>query len=129
MEQQRKEGSCILSFPVVPFRGFGDERERLLKWGFEELGLTRQECRIALMLLRGSGNEAICGTLCITHNTLKFHIRNVNRKLGIRNRGELFALSLRLASRLQESTARGQGKVICLSSSAAFYKQRCREES
>ena len=128
MEQQRREGSCILSFPVVRFRGFGDERERLLKWGFEELGLTRQECRIALMILKGSGNEAICGELYITRNTLKFHIRNVNRKLGIRNREELFALSLRL-TRPQEGAARGRGKVICLSEAAAFYRQRCREES
>lgn len=129
MKERRKDGSCILSFPVVRLLGCGDERERLLKSGFEELGLTRQECRIALMLLNGGGNGDICGELYITRNTLKFHIRNINRKLGIRSRSELLGLAVRLTPRFEGARAPGGGRVIDFAEAAAFYRQSCGEKS
>lgn len=68
----------------------------LLKERFEEMKLTRQERRIAMMLLDGGTDQAICGALFITKNTLKFHIRNINRKLKIRNRRELPSIARQL---------------------------------
>lgn len=52
--------------------------------------LTRREETILLYLLSGEQNESICETLCITNNTLKKHILNLYRKLGINSRMQLF---------------------------------------
>ena len=130
MTEQRKGSSCILSFPVARIRGCGDEKERLLKCGFEEMGLTRQECRIALLILDGGGNGDICSELYITRNTLKFHIRNINRKLGIHGRRELVGIAMRMLPR-PGGTPGGsgvRGRIINLMEAAAFYRQQCREK-
>ena len=130
MTEQRKGNSCILLFFVARFRGCGDERERLLKCGFEEMGLTRQECRIALLILDGGGNGDICSELYITRNTLKFHIRNINRKLGIHGRRELVGIAMRMLPR-PGGTPGGsgaRGRIINLMETAAFYRQQCREK-
>ena len=54
--------------------------------------LTRRECDILRQLLAGMDNEKICGDLCISVNTLKKHILNIYRKLGINNRVQLFKM-------------------------------------
>ena len=83
------------------------DRELRLKGCFEALGLTRQECRIALMILEGAGDPELCGELFISKNTLKFHIRNINRKLGVASRRELPALADRLLSAHSEQRKNG----------------------
>lgn len=130
MTEQRKGGSCVLSFPVARFRGWRYERERLLKCGFEEMGLTRQECRIALLILDGGGNGDICGELYITRNTLKFHIRNINRKLGIHGRRELFDVAMGMLPRPGGSPdgSGTRGRIINFMEAAAFYGQPCQEK-
>ncbi len=54
--------------------------------------LTRREHTILKMLMEGDDNEKICSDLVITPNTLKKHILNIYRKLGIRNRVQLFKM-------------------------------------
>ena len=54
--------------------------------------LTRREHTILKMLMEGDDNEKICRDLVITPNTLKKHILNIYRKLGIRNRVQLFKM-------------------------------------
>ena len=44
------------------------------------------------LLLQGMENMEICDHLSITVNTLKKHILNIYRKLGIRNRVQMFKL-------------------------------------
>ena len=58
----------------------------------EAYDLTRRECDILRELLAGLDNEEICGALCISVNTLKKHILNIYRKLGINNRVQLFKM-------------------------------------
>lgn len=58
----------------------------------EAYDLTRRECDILRELLAGLDNEEICGELCISVNTLKKHILNIYRKLGINNRVQLFKM-------------------------------------
>lgn len=84
--------------PDIPPAATDADRELRLKGAFESLGLTRQECRIALMVLDGADDTALCGELFISKNTLKFHIRNINRKLGIATRRDLPSLAERLLS-------------------------------
>lgn len=71
------------------------EDELLIKGIFDAFGLTRQENKVAFLLLDGVGNDQICSQLFISKNTLKFHIRNILRKLDIPNRQELPGLVVR----------------------------------
>jgi DNA-binding NarL/FixJ family response regulator len=52
------------------------------------VGLTDRELSILQGLARGLSNEAIAKELWIAKQTVKFHVRNVYRKLGVSNRTE-----------------------------------------
>ena len=54
--------------------------------------LTRREHTILKQLMSGADNAEICSELVITPNTLKKHILNIYRKLGIKNRVQLFKM-------------------------------------
>lgn len=58
----------------------------------EKYDLTRRERTILQALMEGMGNAAICEELTITDNTLKKHILNIYRKLGVKNRVQLFKM-------------------------------------
>ena len=58
----------------------------------EEYELTRRENTILKLLMSGMNNPDICEELVITPNTLKKHILNIYRKLGIKNRVQLFKM-------------------------------------
>jgi DNA-binding NarL/FixJ family response regulator len=51
-------------------------------------GLTKREVSILQELAGGLTNEAIAKELWITRQTVKFHVRNIYRKLGVSNRTE-----------------------------------------
>lgn len=51
-------------------------------------GLTKRELAILQELARGLSNDAIAKELWITRETVKFHVRNIYRKLGVSNRTE-----------------------------------------
>ncbi len=55
-------------------------------------GLTRREETILNHLLEGKDTLTICTELVISENTLKKHILNLYRKLGINNRVSLFKM-------------------------------------
>ncbi len=56
---------------------------------YVEAKLTQQERKIVDLLLAGSNNQDILGTLYISINTLKTHLRNIYRKTDTSNRHEL----------------------------------------
>lgn len=58
----------------------------------EKYSLTRREETILRLLMDGRSNASICEELVITDNTLKKHILNIYRKLGIKNRVGLFKM-------------------------------------
>ena len=51
-----------------------------------EVGLTERERTILSALARGLSNKAISTELWVTEQTVKFHLNNVYRKLGVANR-------------------------------------------
>lgn len=55
----------------------------------EEKGLTKREQEVIQCLQRGGTTKEICETLFISQTTLKKHITNAYRKLGIHSRGEI----------------------------------------
>ena len=50
------------------------------------LGLTERETAILQALARGLSNEEIAKELWVTQQTVKFHLTNIYRKLGAKNR-------------------------------------------
>lgn len=58
----------------------------------EQYRLTKREETILRLLLAGMDNEKICTQLVISVNTLKKHVLNIYRKLGIRNRVQMFKM-------------------------------------
>lgn len=63
-------------------------------------GLTRQETRVLQALAEGAPNKAIANRLGLSEATIKFHLKNLYRKLGCTSRREAIkaALALRLVS-------------------------------
>ena len=60
-----------------------------LETHFGNLSLTRQQAMIAALLARKTPDATICDSLNISPSTLKTHIRNIHRRLGISSRHEL----------------------------------------
>jgi DNA-binding NarL/FixJ family response regulator len=56
--------------------------------GASNAGLTEREIAILKAVARGLSNQAIGKELWVTEQTLKFHLTNIYRKLGVANRTE-----------------------------------------
>jgi DNA-binding NarL/FixJ family response regulator len=61
-----------------------DPGERAAK----DAGLTERELGIVRAVARGLSNEAISKELWVAEQTVKFHLTNIYRKLGVTNRTE-----------------------------------------
>jgi DNA-binding NarL/FixJ family response regulator len=66
----------------------------------DDSGLTERELSILEAVARGLSNQAISGELWITEQTVKFHLTNIYRKLGVSSRTEAarYALSRGIAA-------------------------------
>jgi|SRR5690554_883755 len=58
--------------------------------------LTPREREVISLILRGCGNLEIASTLGISDNTVKVHVKNVNKKVGVANKNELLSLAIRI---------------------------------
>lgn len=54
----------------------------------EAHGLTKRELEILRLVAGGSSNSQLAKSLWVTEQTIKFHLSNVYRKLGVANRTE-----------------------------------------
>ncbi|MDD3368795.1 MAG: helix-turn-helix transcriptional regulator [Lachnospiraceae bacterium] len=54
--------------------------------------LTKREHTILQLLMDGHDNQEICDELSISINTIKKHILNIYRKIGVKNRVQLFKM-------------------------------------
>jgi len=54
----------------------------------EERRLSRRECEVLRLVAEGRSNTETARTLWVTENTVKFHLANIYRKLGVSNRTE-----------------------------------------
>ena len=85
--------------------GFASQKELLLRLGgllagerigftsfFDQYALTRREKEICVLLLTtGGAQKHIAGQLNLSADTVKFHVKNLYRKLGVQSRAELEA--------------------------------------
>ena len=58
--------------------------------------LTNREREVVVLASKGTTNRQIAEELVVTENTVKIHMRNIFRKLDVRNRHQLTALVHRL---------------------------------
>ena len=56
-------------------------------------GLTERERSILEALAKGKSNDEIAKELWVTQQTVKFHLTNIYRKLGVKNRTEATRLA------------------------------------
>jgi two-component system nitrate/nitrite response regulator NarL len=56
--------------------------------------LTSREREVARLVMHGLGNKSIADELQLCEGTVKIHLHNIYRKLGIRNRTALLLLSV-----------------------------------
>jgi LuxR family transcriptional regulator, regulator of acetate metabolism len=67
--------------------------------------LTRREVEVLELMVKGESNGQIAQQLFVSEGTIKFHVKNILRKMGARNRSELTAQYLRQALNGQEPAA------------------------
>ena len=70
-------------------------QQGLFNLGPYETLLTDQEKRIVRSLTEGLMYKEICGTLDISLNTLKYHVKNIYAKCQVQSRSELMASLIR----------------------------------
>lgn len=54
----------------------------------DQLGLTRREVEIVALIAQGFTNSSIADHLIVSPNTLKSHVRNIYRKIGVERRSQ-----------------------------------------
>jgi len=54
----------------------------------DDAGMTPREVEILVLVADGQSNAQVASRLCVTEQTVKFHLSNIYRKLGVANRTE-----------------------------------------
>ena len=85
--------------------GFVPALERVVN-GYD---LSRREAQVALCCAEGLTNAEIGDRLCITEQTVKFHMRHLFIKFGVRRRGELISKLLRHEDGAAAGNGNGRG--------------------
>lgn len=88
--------------------GFSQALERVAN-GY---GLSRREAQVALCCAEGLTNAEIGQKLFITEQTVKFHMRHLFVKVGVRRRGELISRLLRHEDSAQAARAKSGGSSV-----------------
>jgi DNA-binding CsgD family transcriptional regulator len=72
--------------------GTGDRSfERVIQRVAENMNLSRREAQVALCCAEGLTNAEIGSRLMVTEQTVKFHLRHVFIKFGVKRRAELIS--------------------------------------
>jgi DNA-binding CsgD family transcriptional regulator len=70
--------------------------EQMLSWlaALELLGLSQREAEVLSSIIQGKDNQAIAAQMNINISTVRKHLENIYRKLGVKNRTEAIASAL-----------------------------------
>src|SRR5205823_11508755 len=75
------------------FSAIGRPEKQVADDAAKAAGLTERETSILKALARGLSNDAIGKELWVAEQTVKFHLTNIYRKLGVSNRTEAARLA------------------------------------
>ena len=84
-----KEHTYLYSFPQLPRQ----EREKALDAASEQLSVREKE--VLGLLTSGLTNRQIAESLCVSENTVKFHVKNIYSKFEVTSRAGLLAKILK----------------------------------
>lgn len=83
----------LLCLPRINPRSNSFNGNGMLDKNIETIGtLTSREREVLNLLCRSFSNQEIAESLCLSESTVKTHLRNVFRKLRVRNRSEAIAV-------------------------------------
>ncbi len=57
----------------------------------KDFSITKREQEILLALLDGKSNKELASTFFVSEKTIEAHLANIYKKLGVKNRLELFS--------------------------------------
>jgi DNA-binding NarL/FixJ family response regulator len=77
--RQTLEGTVVSQHPSFHDAGVADEAKS---------PLSKAELAVLAALVAGQSNRQIAEELCVAQQTVKFHLTNIYRKLGVANRTE-----------------------------------------
>ncbi len=83
--------AALSSKSLEPAEKATSEEDKRLQYYCRVHDITNREQELLQRLLEGKSNAEIAGELYISLNTVKFHVRNILRKTGCKNRAELLA--------------------------------------
>lgn len=88
----RRLGSGLAPFPKEA-EGFekSSSNSFTIKRIVQNQSLSRREAQVALLCMRGLTNAEIGQRLFVSEQTVKFHLRHIFIKFGVRRRGELIS--------------------------------------
>ena len=58
--------------------------------------LTQREIELLQLMATGMSNKAIAKKICVSENTVKYHLKNIMQKLEVQNRTEAVAHAIRV---------------------------------
>jgi len=58
--------------------------------------LTQREIELLRLMANGMSNKVIAETLCVSENTVKYHLKHIMQKLEVQNRTEAVAHAIRM---------------------------------
>ena len=79
----------LVSDPAEGREDLGDALQRLY-------GLTDGEAHVCLSLVVGNDTKGIADELCVSREAIRFHLKNIFSKTGVKRQGELIRLVLTL---------------------------------
>jgi len=94
--KQRLEGWYSVAELVPPNQTVVGPPEQLVDQLASMEPLTAREKQIAALLLQGYSNREVAALLHISLNTLKTHVKNLYRKVGVVQKRELISMAARL---------------------------------
>ena len=88
----RREERGVKSYARGIDSGFGNRAfERVIQRVVENKNLSRREAQVALCCVEGLTNAEIGSRLQVSEQTVKFHLRHIFIKFGVKRRAELIS--------------------------------------
>jgi len=88
----RREERGVKSYAKGIHSSFGNRAfERVIQRVVENKNLSRREAQVALCCVEGLTNAEIGSRLLVSEQTVKFHLRHIFIKFGVRRRAELIS--------------------------------------